>query len=563
MLAVDPDAVIKGPSTNADLLPPRARPMRRPAASRGCRQPRCVRDGDGAAPRAAGLAPDQRRQPHQRQQPHHERAQERPQPRLHGRRREGRGLPRRDGPGPARLPAQRPLGRHRLPGLHGRGQGQTGGGEAFGDVSSLVSQGKTTYNLDQEINPDFATTGGTCDVKVLGVAPGADVDVMKVFGASNVSFTSEILQGVDWAIQNDHADILSMSFGSTPAAEHRGRAAADGDPQERDVRRHRRRRQHRRLQPVEHRGEPGARPRRDRRGGEHLVPALRPDQRLPVRPGPGDPQRQRHAVVPPRAEHPRLARQRGLDALQLGRDRGPADAGRHRPRRSELGRLLDRHLDLHRLRELARRQHDRPRGLRRDERVDPAHVRSRGARHPGVPSVARRQKPTPAVVRRIIFSSATDIGITAENQGSGLLNALRAVQLAKAYGKHAKGGGLLHSPDNLADLGKPGASFRHTIKVTNTGGSKAKITPVLRTLGKAHNLAGGKLNLFMSGKGTQGSCAGSHHRQVLHRRDDSRAELQDVQGAERRGPARLADRLGTRSRIAPAARPASPRPARS
>ena len=69
----------------------------------------------------------------------------------------------------------------------GEGAAPTGGGEAFGDVSSLVSQGQTTYNLDQEINPGRSpTAGGTCDVKVLGVAPGADVDVMKVFGASNV-----------------------------------------------------------------------------------------------------------------------------------------------------------------------------------------------------------------------------------------------------------------------------------------------------------------------------------------------------------------------------------------
>src|SRR5205814_6724957 len=37
---------------------------------------------------------------------------------------------------------------------------QTGGGEAFGDVGSLVSQGQTTYNLDQEINPAFAASGG-------------------------------------------------------------------------------------------------------------------------------------------------------------------------------------------------------------------------------------------------------------------------------------------------------------------------------------------------------------------------------------------------------------------
>ena len=51
---------------------------------------------------------------------------------------------------------------------------------------------------------------------MLGVAPGADVDVMKVFGDTNDSFTSVILQGVDWAIQHDHVNVLSMSFGSAP-----------------------------------------------------------------------------------------------------------------------------------------------------------------------------------------------------------------------------------------------------------------------------------------------------------------------------------------------------------
>jgi hypothetical protein len=64
------------------------------------------------------------------------------------------------------------------------------------------------------------------------------------------------------------------------------------------------------------------------------------------------------------------------------------------------------------------------------------------------------------VVRRIIFSSATDLGITAENQGSGLLNALRAVQLAKAYGKHAKGGGLLHSEVATKIVHAPGGGAR-------------------------------------------------------------------------------------------------------
>jgi len=117
------------------------------------------------------------------------------------------------------------------------------------------------------------------------------------------------------------------------------------------------------------------------------------------------------------------------------------------------------------------------------------------------------QTPTPAVVRRIIFSSATDLGVAAENQGAGLVNALRAVQLAESYGKHAIAGGLVHTPDSIADLGKVGVTHSHTVTVTNTGG-KVTIKPVLRTLGKPRTLAKGKLNLFELGRGPQGSCAG-------------------------------------------------------
>src|SRR4029078_11861134 len=41
-----------------------------------------------------------------------------------------------------------------------------------------------------------------------------------------------------------------------------------------------------------------------------------------------------------------------------------------------------------------------------------------------------------------------------------------------------------------------------------TGNRKATIRPVLRTLGPARNLSSGKLNLFLAGRGPQGSCAG-------------------------------------------------------
>ena len=384
----------------------------------------------------------------------------------------------------------------------------TGGGEAFGDVSSLVSQGNTTYNLDDGINPAFARAGGTCDVKVLGVAPGADVDVMKVFGDSNASFTSVILQGIDWAIQQDHADILSISigFGGAPTS-------AAQQP----------------LTAILHNA---------MAGGTTVVASTGDSGPSNTESSPAlDP-----GVIGTAASTSyRLLAQTNLFLYDLGQvvhNGGGTPSyhlGQHTPgwlsnevsTLSSSGVTEDRRMpdiiapgDLNwadcstdiatypecenafggttiGLEDFGGTSESAPLTAGVAALIIQAYRQSHGGHTPG-----------PAVVRRILFSSATDLGITAENQGSGLLNALRAVQLAKAYGKHAKSGGLVHSPDYLSSLGKPGASFRHVVKVTNTGGSKARIRPVLRTLGKAHTLAGGKLKLFEAGRGPQGSCAG-------------------------------------------------------
>ncbi len=69
-----------------------------------------------------------------------------------------------DGMDPASRPTSSAMRSRRSPTTRtsrARATSPTGGGEAFGDVSSLVSQGQTTYNLDQFINPAFAKAGGT------------------------------------------------------------------------------------------------------------------------------------------------------------------------------------------------------------------------------------------------------------------------------------------------------------------------------------------------------------------------------------------------------------------
>ena len=48
------------------------------------------------------------------------------------------------------------------------------------------------------------------------MAPGASLIGMKVFGAASSAFSSVIIQGMDWAVSHDHADIISESFGGYP-----------------------------------------------------------------------------------------------------------------------------------------------------------------------------------------------------------------------------------------------------------------------------------------------------------------------------------------------------------
>ena len=93
----------------------------------------------------------------------------------------------------------------------------TSGGEAFGDASSLISQGRQTYDLSKVVNPNLPLPKN-CDIRIKGAAPGASVAVMKVFGAES-SATTTILQGMDYAVSHDHVDVLSQSFGGNPIPE--------------------------------------------------------------------------------------------------------------------------------------------------------------------------------------------------------------------------------------------------------------------------------------------------------------------------------------------------------
>ncbi len=88
----------------------------------------------------------------------------------------------------------------------------TGGGEAFLDASSIGAQGNQTYDLYNY--PDNINNAG-CYIKVVGVAPGASMTSLKVFGKANLTTTSGFVQAIQYAIANG-VKVLNESFGGNP-----------------------------------------------------------------------------------------------------------------------------------------------------------------------------------------------------------------------------------------------------------------------------------------------------------------------------------------------------------
>jgi hypothetical protein len=344
----------------------------------------------------------------------------------------------------------------------------TAGGEAFGDASSIAAQGNEVYDLSKFVSTAHPLPAG-CDIKIVGVAPGASLLALKIFAQNNSTTTSGIVQAIQYAVASG-AKVINESFGGNPfpdtsldvTKEANDAAVAAG------------------VTVVVSSGDSG------------VTSTL------------GSP-----ATDPAVIDAGATTTLRAYTQEAYGGINDPNANGRYVDNNigsissggfSDAGSTLD----------LVAPGDDgwalcTPNTAMYSECTDfngnPAQIQPFGGTSQAAPFTSGAAAdviqayanthggayPTPALVKQILTSTATDIDAPAVEQGAGLLNVLGAVKAAEsAPGTTVTpSGGVLASPSQVDVAQQPGATSTQTITLTNSSASPVKVNLSTRALTKS------------------------------------------------------------------------------
>jgi hypothetical protein len=364
----------------------------------------------------------------------------------------------------------------------------SGGGEAFGDASSIAAQdmpnGKPLlFDISQFVNAAHPTPSSPCHIRIRGVAPGASLVGLKVF--SNLGYTTDsgFVQAIEYAVAEDAVDVINESFGGSPFPDN-----AD-DP----------------ISLANHAAV---------QAGVTVVVGTGDAGSAGTL---GSPSTDWFVIAAGASTQFRFYAQTGYGAGPLTPSNGYISDNISALSSGGFSQTGARTVDVVAPGDLSWALCSTNETLFYDctnfnSPPGPTPIQFFGGTSESAPltsaeaalviqayrSTHHGANPSPALIKQIIMSTATDLGALPIEQGAGLINTLAAVNAALSVQDgqgtpKPRGEDVLSSPSSASITGTPNAHETRTFVITNTGSTTQHLEPALQTLGAP--VAGATLDL--------------------------------------------------------------------